>query len=66
MNIYVVCAIVGGLATIAFWRGWHRTGVITLVLFGVMLALTAIGPNLQHGITIGVNNAIDTAKAFFN
>lgn len=66
MNIYVVCAIVGGFAALAYGRGWNKAGTLGLILFGVMLALTAIGPNLQHGITTGVDAAITTAKSFFN
>jgi membrane associated rhomboid family serine protease len=66
MNVYLVCAILGVLAVVAFGRGWTKSGFAALVLFGVMLATTAIGPNLQHGVSTGVDSAITTVKSFFN
>lgn len=66
MNVYVVCAILGILAVVAFGRGWVKSGFATLILFGVMLATTAIGPNLQHGVSTGVDSAVTTVKSFFN
>ena len=66
MNVYLVCSILGVIAVFAFSRGWAKSGFAMLILFGVMLATTAIGPNLQHGVTTGVDSAISTAKSFFN
>lgn len=66
MNVYLVCAIVGVIAVFAFSRGWGKTGVVMIVLFGVMLATTAIGPHLQHGVATGVDAAITTVSSFFH
>jgi hypothetical protein len=65
-NTYIVCAIVGGIGVFAFFRGWNKTGLMLLVLFGVMLATTAIGPHLQHGVATGVDAAITTISSFFH
>jgi hypothetical protein len=65
-NVYVVCVVLGIVAVFAFSRGWAKSGFAMLILFGVMLATTAIGPNLQHGVSTGVDSAITTVKSFFN
>lgn len=66
MNVYLVCSILGVIAVFAFSRGWAKSGFVMLILFGVMLATTAIGPHLQNGVSTGVDSAVSTVKSFFN
>ena len=54
------------VAVFAFSRGWVKIGFTFLILFGVMLATTAIGPHLQNGVTTGIDSALNTAYAFFH
>jgi hypothetical protein len=63
---YVACAILGVIAVFAFSRGWNKAAIGSLLLAGVMLATTAIGPHLQNGVTTGIDAGISTLYAFFH
>jgi hypothetical protein len=64
--VWITIAVIGGLAFLAVTRGWFKTGLVLVVLTGVLLAGTAIGPHLQQGAVTGVNGVISTLYAFFH
>jgi hypothetical protein len=63
---YIACAILCVIAMFTLSRGWVKTGIAFVLLTGVMVATTNIGPNLQHGVQAGVDGTISTVKAFFH
>lgn len=65
-SVYVVLTIVGGLAAAALFKGWWKTGVILVIVFGIMAATTPAGPHVQNGAQAGVDGLINTIQALFH
>lgn len=65
-SVYIVIVILGGLAAVAFFKGWGKTCIAFAILAGVMLAATVPGAHLHDGTQAGVDGLINTAYAFFH
>lgn len=65
-NGWIVCVILGAIALFTLSRGWFKIGIAFVLLTGVMVATTNVGPHLQHGTETGVDGLISTVQAFFH